>query len=557
MFKPSANLPDGSRTIAQKATIGKIGRGERRDVSPPVPPSPAPAVAVLQRHRRTHVTLFAFDKHRRTHVTPFAFDKYRRTHVAPFAFDKHRRTHVTPFAFWVLMMSQRNLAWLLIIPALVIGGGAISSFTPPPPEQDYARIRTLVDVLAEVDKSYYRPLTADEKQKLVEEMINGGLAKLDENSTYFNEERLKKFDQQNQGTFGGIGVMLDNDPETGRVKVGSPMPDSPAFEAGVLPDDLILKVEGKDTTGLTQDEVSGLIKGEEGKPVTITFARAGTDKPFDVTMNRRLLPNPSVRGVRRAIDDPKTWEYLLEPGSTVAMIRLLDFTRGTAKDLKTALAACDAAGATSLILDLRGNPGGLLDVSEAVAELFLADGFILHTRGRAERHRDVKAANDASVWEDKTKRPMAVLVNGSSASAAEIVAAALQENGRAVVVGEHSFGKGSVQTNIGLPDGKSSLKLTTQKWQTPKEKQLYRVEDPQTHKLIKGEFVYPDEGYTVKLTDEQRLQTFLHMRAVDYIRMKGAAEPKAVDPKTAKAPVRDPKFQDPVVAKAAEHLKGK
>lgn len=465
-------------------------------------------------------------------------------------------------------MSQRNLAWLIVVPVVVLFTG-VMTYTAPPPEQDYKNVRTLVDVIAEIDKSYYRELTDDEKKKLMEDMVNGGLKGLDPYSQYFNEKQLEQFSQDNKGTFGGIGVTLGVDPKTDELTLDSVLPEGPAAEK-LRAGDVILKVNGE-TIDPTKSDPRGKIKGEPGTDVTLTVRRVGVKEPFDVTVTRRIIQIHPVKGVRRVAvppakpnDPPKwEWDYMADPEAKIAMIRLADFTGVSADEMKAALKACEAAGARGLILDLRNNLGGLLDQAEKIADLFLADGFIVRTRDRHDSGRDLKAGKDGTTWEDRGRVPVAVLINGDSASAAEIVAAALQDNGRAVVIGERSYGKGSVQRTIHFPGDKSAIKLTTEIWLTPSGKHIQKKANA---KLEDEWGVKPDSGYEVKMTDEQFVQMILHQREAESMREKPAdPEPKKDPPKEppadpAKAkrpevPKLDPNFKDPVVEKALEYLR--
>jgi carboxyl-terminal processing protease len=245
----------------------------------------------------------------------------------------------------------------------------------------------------------------------------------------------------------------------------------------------------------------------------------------------------------------------------IAVIRLEEFNETSGKEVEAAVKEVVAAGAKGLVLDMRNNPGGLLRVAEQISDLFLADGKIVLTRDRHDHGRDVKAKNDGAAWEDATKLPMAVLINGNSASAAEIVAAALQDNGRAVVVGERSYGKGSVQRSIESPDGKTALKLTTEIWLTPNGKHIHRRPGakPEDEWGVK-----PDGGFEVPMSEEQVIQYLLHLREADMGRKVPADPPKEPEPKPDpgkpkrfELPKIDPKFKDPVLEKAMEHLRAK
>ncbi len=447
-------------------------------------------------------------------------------------------------------MSQRNLAWLLAVPALVIAAGVLMSFTAPPAERDYKTVRNLVDVVSEVDRSFYRQLSDDDKKKFVEDMINGGLRGLDDYSEYFNEERFKQFQADNKGSYGGIGAFLGLDPATGTLSIASTIPESPAMDAGLQPNDQILMIDGKSTEGFNVDGARELVMGEVGTEVTLMIRRADVKGDFEVKLKRMAMQIHPVKGIRRKADDPKKWEYVFEADG-IAYIRLEAFTETAGDELIAALKEAEAAGAKGLILDLRDNGGGLLKLAESISDLFLSEGFIVHTRDRNNTGRDVKAKKDNTAWEVAAKRPMAILVNGNSASASEIVAAALQDNKRAVIVGERSFGKGCVQRSIVSQDEKTALKLTTEIWLTPNERHIHKAKGA---KATDDWGVKPDGGFEVKPSNDQLLQFYLHRREVEMNRKTPPPEPKPG--KGPPPPKLDPNYKDPVLEKAREHLKG-
>ncbi|MGL6097960.1 MAG: S41 family peptidase [Fimbriiglobus sp.] len=455
-------------------------------------------------------------------------------------------------------MSRWNLAWLLGVPAVVLLGLAVSA-SAPPPSKDYQLVRTVVDVLSEVDRHYYRELTDAEKQKLVEDMVNGGLERLDPHSQYFNEDELKMFESTSDGEFGGIGVILASDPKTSFLKVESPMPGTPAYEAGVQAGELILKVGDKSTENMKVDEARLLIKGPPGTPITLTILSEATRQTREVTLNRALIELHPVMGFARRADDPAKWEFLADPANKIALIRLIGFNEKSDKELKIAVEDAEKAGAKALVLDMRDNPGGLLNQAVSIADLFLDDGTIVTTRDRDGATRGWTAKPGETIFGPADKRPMAVLVNRNSASAAEIVASALQDNKRAVVVGERSYGKGSVQkvyplSVAGRPTG--AVKLTTEVWLTPKAKNIHRWPDS---KDTDEWGVVPDAGFDVKLTDDDRRAYLLHMRSLEVVKGKPGAGPAAPPPvpnPAAPAAVQTP-YKDPVVERALEYLRTK
>jgi len=444
-------------------------------------------------------------------------------------------------------MSQRNLAWLVLVPALVLLT-AVVSWTAPPPSEDFQNVRAIVDVLAEVDKNYYRPLDATQKRKLIKDMINGGLSQLDRNSAYYTEEDLKQFREETDGKFGGIGAYLGLDPKTNYLMISQPMFGTPAYEAGLDAGDLILKVGDISTEGMTVDAASSSIKGKPGTDVTLTVRRLGKAEQETVTLTRAVIEIHPVQGLKRKADDPGHWNFLADPTARIGLVRLTGFNGKTAMELKAALAELEKAQARGLILDLRNNPGGLLDEAVQVSDLFLAGGVIVSTEDRNKGGRKESAKKDGTYFENP-KIPMAVLVNGGSASASEIVAAALRDNGRAVVVGERSYGKGSVQNIIQLPGGSSAAKLTTAVWLTPDGKNIHRWPDS---KESDPWGVKPDAGLEVKLTEDDYRQYFLQLREIERVAGKGGApRPRPGDKKL------DPNYQDQVLDKALDHIRQK
>ena len=211
-------------------------------------------------------------------------------------------------------------------------------------------------MLAEVDKHYARELTDDEKKKLVEAMINGGLEHLDPNSQYFNEDQLKDFDAQTEGQFGGVGLMPTKDPKSPYLKVLSPIPGTPAFNAGIQAGDYILMVDDKSTENLSVDEARKLIIGKEGTQVTLMILHEGAAKAESVTLTRAMIKLRSVIGVTRDEANPEKWDYLQDKPNKIALIRLERFSEQSDKELREAVQQAEKQGAQALILDLRDNP---------------------------------------------------------------------------------------------------------------------------------------------------------------------------------------------------------
>ncbi len=286
-------------------------------------------------------------------------------------------------------------------------------------------------------------------KELIETAINGMLVSLDPHSSYLNPEQFDEMQVQTKGEFGGLGIEVTM--ENGLVRVVSPIDDTPAFRAGLQAGDLITHLDGEQVMGLTLSEAVDRMRGPVGADIVLTVRRETEPEPFDVTITRAII---KIQSVRWRIEDD------------AAYIRIASFNEQTESGVTKAIAeAKEELGETmsGVVLDLRNNPGGLLDQAVAVSDLFLDKGEIVSTRGR--RSDSIQRFN--SVAGDLAEGlPIIVLINGGSASAAEIVAGALQDHYRALVLGTQSFGKGSVQTIIPL-SGHGAIRLTTSRYYTP------------------------------------------------------------------------------------------
>lgn len=312
----------------------------------------------------------------------------------------------------------------------------------------YQQLDLFGDVFQRIRADYVEEA---EPSDLIEAAINGMLSSLDPHSSYLSAEAAAEMRVQTQGEFGGLGIEVTQ--EDGWVKVISPMDGTPADAAGIMAGDYITAVDGESLMGMTLDTAITLLKGPAGSEVTITIAREGESEPFDVTIVRDMIELTAARG-------------RLE-GSTV-VLRIITFSDQTYDQMSAALAAqIEAAGGidrvNGIVLDLRNNPGGLLNQAVMVSDAFLDAGEIVSTRGRDNVVGDRFNATPGDLAQGL---PMVVLVNGGSASASEIVAGALQDHHRAVVVGTQSFGKGSVQTLMPL-QGEAAMRLTTALYYTP------------------------------------------------------------------------------------------
>lgn len=437
-------------------------------------------------------------------------------------------------------MSRYNLAWLIAVPLAVLTGAVLTVASPGRDrDSEYRLVRQMVDVLAEVDQHYVRPLTPKQKERLVEDMINGGLERLDPYSQYLNSDEFRQFSAQTEGNFGGVGITLGVDPRTGLLMVISPMVGTPAHEAGILPGDIILKIDEKSTEGLRQPDAVKLITGEPGAPVSLTVMHEGGKQPETYRMIRAKIEVPSVLGLSRREDNLKEFDWFADRSTGIGYIRLVQFSDQTANDLKKTVERLMDEGMKALILDLRDNPGGLLTSAIEVSDLFLMDGKIVSTRDRNDSGKTWEAKRSGTLMEPAKDHPMVVLVNKQSASAAEIVSAALQDNNRATVVGERSFGKGSVQKVIPLGvDPPTALKLTTDTYWRPSGVNMHRYPDS---KETDDWGVKPNPGFEIVMKDEERLEYLRYKRSKDIIG-KTVPKEKIV-------------FVDRALDKAVDHLK--
>ncbi|MFO0935682.1 MAG: S41 family peptidase [Gemmataceae bacterium] len=447
-------------------------------------------------------------------------------------------------------MSRSNLIWLLAVPALFALGLSVTA-TAPAPDKDYQLVRKIVDVLAEVDKHYVRELSDDEKKKFIENMINGGLERLDPHSAYFNEDDYREFEIQTDGHFAGIGVILGIDPKTFLLRVETPMPGTPGFNAGLQAGDIITKINGKSTENMTVNDARKVIKGPVDTPVTLTVFFMDERAERDVTLVRKIVEQHTIMGYARDASDPMKWNWMADPKDKIALIRLYNgFNDKTTKELVDAIAEIDAAGAKALILDLRDNPGGLLNQAISVCDLFLPEADIVSTKDRRERTKPRRSKTDGTPWESAKERPMAVLINRASASASEIVAAALQDNQRAIVVGERSYGKGSVQKVYAFDDGHSAVKLTSEEWLRPSGITIHRFPDA---KPTDPWGVDPNPGMAVTLKPEDMRDYVRSVNEVLTIKRKPAANATGGGETKPAPPIKD-KVLDTAIAELKKKL---
>jgi carboxyl-terminal processing protease len=313
----------------------------------------------------------------------------------------------------------------------------------------YRQLNLFGDVFERVRADY---VEKPDDAKLVESAINGMLAGLDPHSSYMDPKSFRDMQVQTRGEFGGLGIEVTM--EDGLVKVVAPIDETPAAKAGVMANDIITKLDDEQVQGLTLNQAVEKMRGPVNTKIKLTIMRKGQDKPIDVTIMRDVIRVKSVRSHNE--------------GEDVGYIRVTQFNEQTTDGLKKAISdltnQLGAEKVKGFVIDLRNNPGGLLDQAISVSDAFLEKGEIVSTRGRNAEETQRFNARPGDLTKGK---PLIVLINGGSASASEIVAGALQDHKRATLVGTRSFGKGSVQTIIPLGAGNGALRLTTARYFTP------------------------------------------------------------------------------------------
>ena len=354
---------------------------------------------------------------------------------------------------------MRTLTALLLGGA--IGAAATVYVSAPLIAQDSLQERTVyenldlfITIFEQVRDNYVEEV---DQTELTEGAVNGMLSSLDPHSSYLSPAAMEKLDEQASGEFSGLGIEVTQ--EHGYIKVISPIDNTPAAEAGLQPGDFITQLDGDPVLGLTLSEAVKKMRGPVGSDITLTIEREGEDAPFDVVITRATIKTPSARV--RLEDD-------------VVVIRITSFNEQTMNNIETGLPETlgEAGGTDQVIgavLDLRNNPGGLLTTAVEVSDAFLETGEIVSIRRRDGQGAKRYEAENGDLLNGL---PIVVLINGGSASASEIVAGALQDHGRAVVIGTKSFGKGSVQSIVPLSEEFGALRLTTARYYTPEGRSI-------------------------------------------------------------------------------------
>ena len=415
------------------------------------------------------------------------------------------------------IVREKQVVLVLLATVLVsMFAGAVMAKRLPSQSGIYETLKIFTEALSYVESNYVEEVEAE---KIIHGAIKGMLRTLDPHSSFMPADVYREMQVETEGRFGGLGIEITMRDDV--LTVVSPIEGTPAFRAGVEPGDQIIKVNGESTKEMSLVDAVKKLRGPEGSSVTISIFRQGFTEPKDFTLSRAVIQIKSVR-----------WTKLQDD---IGYVKLRSFHKTTEEELEAALQDLGEQHIKTLVLDLRNNPGGLLEQAIAVANVFLDGGqLIVYTKGRLP-NQNMKGFSKSDGFH--VSYPMVVIINGGSASASEIVAGALQDLHRATVIGTQSFGKGSVQTIIPLSDG-SGLRLTTAKYYTPKGGEIHGkgitpdivVEKPQEVENPEGEQKPVRSRRQIELpgddlSDDPQLQ-----KAVDFLKtqiQKGGASVKA------------------------------
>ena len=455
------------------------------------------------------------------------------------------------------LVSQHRSSFLLVLFCLglvFVFSGQVVTNVSAVPREDYEILETFTSILSIVKKNYVDDVNSKD---LVNGAINGMLSSLDPHSAYLTPELYKDLQMDTQGRFGGLGIEITV--RNGVLTVVSPIEDTPAAKAGVKAGDQIIKIEDEFTKDMTLVDAVKKMRGNKGTKITIAVKRDGVAELLTFNLVRDIIRVQSVRS------------RVLEEG--YGYVRLAQFQERTDRDLQRALEklSLEKGGLKGLVLDMRNNPGGLLTQAVRVSDLFLDSGMIVYTEGRLESQKQKYFAHKEGTW---SNFPIVVLVNGGSASASEIVAGALQDHKRAVILGTKTFGKGSVQTILPLDDN-SALRLTTARYFTPKGRSIQAtgiapdiiIENPSTPAEAKAEeknrspLGLREENLPGHLQNQQLLQELKEQKEQKEKELKDKEQPKSLekDKDGEKAPLQsggENTENDVQLRRALEMLKG-
>ena len=432
-------------------------------------------------------------------------------------------------------MRGRDYLWLVVLGILIVlhaaGAGARR-------DAGYDKYERLVQVLEEVKRHYVNEV---DEEKLFLGAYKGMIAELDPYSQYMTRDDVNQLRVDTEGEFGGLGIEITLD-ENRILKVITPLEGTPAMESGVLPGDRIVEIDGKSTYRMSIFDAVKVLRGKPGTKVTITVVHEGRPKREKITITRGIIKVKSIRASNMADEKAK-----------IGYIRMTNFQKTTVDELDQAVAKLRGAGMKALVLDLRRNPGGLLGSAVDVANRFIEKGTIVSTKGRAPNTVRRYSAQSEKTYENI---PLAILVSGYSASASEIVAGAVQDHKRGILVGTRTFGKASVQSIRELGGG-SALRLTTAKYYTPSGRCIHREVDakPEDPWGIQPDIEVPT-NYEKEIA---LLKHWRQQRIEEETNKKGKPKPEPAPlPKGAKDNDKDGKeeFVDEALVRAIDALKG-
>ncbi len=435
-----------------------------------------------------------------------------------------------------------------------------------------AELKERLDKAKELRRSELEGLLADARERLgkredlegnkdVDLSLQMMMSNLDPYTTYIDSDQLEKAKIEFQGNFTGIGVQIRRAAAKDALLVVTPIKGSPAYRAGLKAGDLITQIEtdrddmGKplpapktfSTQGMRTETAVKHILGKPGTKVRITVQREGASQPLEFELRRGQVEVETVLGAKRKEDD--SWDFYIDPDNKIAYIQLTQFNRGSFRDMEEAVKKLDKTGVKGLVLDLRDDPGGLLSAAVQISDLFIDDGLIVTIRPRVGQEQPYGGEHEGSYL----NFPMVCLVNNGSASGSEIVAACLQDHKRAVIIGERSYGKGSVQNIQPFSPTNGEIKLTTATFWRPSGKNLNKSSIKDYDKMSKEELekldwgVRPDAGYVIKLDPKERFDLDTHLREREIIPRRDGPQKDAKEAK--------PEFKDRQLEAALDYLR--
>lgn len=391
----------------------------------------------------------------------------------------------------------------------------------------FDQLDLLVDIRHQIVSDY---VEEPDQTKMSQAAVRGMIEALNDPYTvYISPEEMNPFDKAIRGSFSGIGAEVDQ--HMNRLRIVSPLEESPAWKAGVMAGDTVLEIDGQTTLNMKINDAILKLQGEEGTPVKLKI-RHQTGEEVELTINRARINVQTVKGIQR--DGEAHWNYMLDASNKIGYIRVSQFTESTAGDIRAALDKLLAQQVRGLILDLRFNPGGLLESAVAVSDMFLDKGKrIVSVKGRVVPEKIEWSTHEGTI----PPIPVVVLANEASASAAEVVTGALSDNNRAVFIGTRTFGKGSVQQIMKLDNEQGALKITNAYYYLPNGRNIHRREGSETWG------VDPADGFYVPLSPEEVKKMVEIRREGDVLRkMEKKSQPGTITPEWIKTQLADPQL---------------